>query len=155
MRKILLALLFVVTSASAQTAPHSTPSSSTPVSGWQLVQALPPGSKIHIKFFAHHKTDCRVSSVDADSISCDTSAIFKRADIQSIRANHRVRSTLVGLGVGYGAAAAVTAVAARARGCQTVGCAGAIAVVDLGLLIAVPIIGHVTDFTAGTIYRAP
>jgi len=155
MRKILLALLFVVTSASAQTAPTSNPSPATPVTGWQLVQALPPGTKVHIKFFAHHKSDCRVASVDADSISCDTSAVFKRIDIASIRANHRVRSTLVGLGIGYGSAAAITAIAAGRGGCQHIGCAGAVAIVDVGLLISMPIIGHITDFTAGTIYRAP
>ena len=142
---LLLFCLFAPAAAHSQSpAPHS----------WALVQALPAGSKVHIKFFHHSKTDCRVTRVDADTIACDTSATFNRVDISAIRANHRVRSTVVGVALGYGIAFGFTAAATRAGSCST-GCAATVGIADLGILIATPIISHITDFTAGTLYKAP
>jgi hypothetical protein len=152
MRKLALILVLATTTASAQTATPPTPSNK---SDWTRVQVLRMGTQVHIKTQGHGSVRCAVSAVDADSVTCG-GVVFPRSTIQYIKDRHRVRSTLVGVAAGYGTAAAVTT--AYAEGCKLncgEGSAVAVGVLDLGLLVATPILFGVYDLTAGTIYKAP
>jgi hypothetical protein len=148
MQKSLLAFLLVTTCASAQTAKPS-------ISDWTRVQVLPMGTQVHIKTQGHGSVRCAVSAADASSVTCG-GVVFERSTVKYIKSRHRVRSTLVGVGLGYGTAAGITA--AYAEGCKlncSEGSAVAIGVLDLGLLVATPVVFGVYDLTAGTIYKAP
>jgi hypothetical protein len=150
MPKLLILFVLLATCVSAQT-----PKTTASKSDWTRLQVLPKGIQVHIKTLDHGNIHCAVAAVDADSITCGGVA-FKRSSIQYIKSRHRVRSTLVGVGVGYGSAAAITA--AYAESCKLncrVGTVTGVAVVDLGLLIATPIVFGVSDLTAGTLYKAP
>jgi len=126
------------------------------------VQALPPGTSLHINGKPH--TTCVFASADADSITCTKSGktptvTYPRAGISSIKLTHRGRSTLVGLGIGAGAGAIVGFATGSSpndgffgpnflRGAVTA--AGAL----IGGAIGTPV-GYFTDFTAGSpIYKA-
>ncbi len=122
---------------------------------WTHVQVLQKGTQLHIKTVDHGSVHCAVTAVDADSITCG-GVPLQRSSIRYIQGRHKLRSTLVGVGVSYGTAAGVTA--AYAESCKLncrVGTATGVAVLDVGLLIATPILFGVTDLTAGTIYKAP
>jgi hypothetical protein len=154
MRIFLLAFALVATGACAQT--PATPSPTSSKSDWTHVQVLAPGTPIHLKTINHGNVRCAVNSTDATSVTCG-GVKFEQSNIRYIKTSHRLRSTLVGLGVGYGAAVAVTAIGAEH--CRTLNCSvgyGAyIGLFDLAAVVATPIIFGVNDLTAGTIYRNP
>jgi hypothetical protein len=162
MRTLLLATVLLATGASAQTTVALTANSTDP--GWLKVETLELGKRLHVNTKAHAHIDCLFGKADAETLTCG-GVVFKKEDIQSIKPSHRVRSTFVGLGVGYGSAVAVTAIAfaggdnhngfGSTSRCNSIGCAATIVLVDLSLLIATPIVFHVCDLTAGTIYKAP
>jgi hypothetical protein len=148
MRKLLLAFAIVTTCASAQTAKPSS-------SDWTRVQVLKMGTQVHIKTQSHGSVRCAVTAVDPDSVTCG-GVVFQRSTIKYIKSRHRVRSTLVGVAAGYGTAAGITT--GYAENCKLncrVGTVAAIGALDLGLLVATPIVFGVSDLTAGTIYKAP
>ena len=152
MRKLVLLVLLAATAASAQTSSPGAPSNK---SDWTRVQVLAAGTRVHIKTLDHGNIHCAVNSVDADSITCG-GVNFKRTSVSYIKGRHKTRSTLVGVAVGYGTAAGVTA--AYAESCKLnckIGTATGVAVFDIGLLVATPILFGVYDLTAGTLYKAP
>jgi hypothetical protein len=129
--------------------------------GWLKVETLELGRRLHVKTKAHTHVDCLFGKADAETLTCG-GVVFQKAQIQSIKPSHRTRSTWVGLGVGYFAAGGVSAAAYAGKSNQLIGsnrcnssaCIITIAVVDIGLPIAMPIIFHVYDLTATAIYKA-
>ena len=124
---------------------------------WDKIQGLMAGTKIHIKLKTGVKVECRTTTVSAAAVTCDSTASFKRVDIDSIRSNHRVRSTLIGLGAGYfGAGGLGAAIASSNHDCGlSAPCLLTIAVVVLTVAIVTPIVFHIMDLTATTLYKGP
>jgi len=162
MRNLLLATVLLATGASAQTT--AAPAANTTDPGWLKVETLELGKRLHVNTKTHTHIDCLFGKADAESLTCG-GVVFQKDQIQSIKPSHRTRSTFVGLGVGYGSAVATTAIAfaggqdhngfGSTSRCNSIGCATAIAFVDLTLIIATPIIFHVYDLTSTSIYKAP
>ena len=141
---IALTLIFATTlSASAQTA-------QPPAAGLARVQALAPGTVVHVSA-AHIKGTCAVKNVEADSLTCTDTRVFPRADISSIKLPRRAASAAVA-GVAGGIAGIVMASEAYNH-CNTLGCGIAIGFVALVVIVASPFIGLVTDFMGKTIYQ--
>ena len=157
-----LAVLALSLCSVALSAQSAAPNSAPTGSNWSRVQSLAPGTGLHLNGRPH--TTCTFVSADADSITCakaDAKTVtYPRAGIKSIKANHRVRSTLVGSGIGFGFGAILGA--ATTKSCANdpsfciVSKGGGAAIVGLfGALLGAPI-GALTDFTAGSaIYKAP
>ncbi len=157
----LTSLLFSALGSIAH-AQGSLPSPLTPPVGsdWTRVQALPPGTALHLNGQPH--TACTFLRADANSVTCGRQGhelTYPQAGIRSIKFAHRSRSTLAGLGIGAGAGALIGfAIGTKKdtffgnnsfRG----GITGVFAAV--GGVAGTPV-GYLTDFTAGsTIYRAP
>lgn len=134
-------------------------------SDWQLVQALPAGTSIHVNAGRRHQS-CRVQKVDAESLTCAEggSPVYSRAEITSIKLTHRGRSTLVAALAGGGIGAAVAAgLLAHDPHCQPsqFGCLNGLvgtgpvvgAFSAVGAVVGAPI-GYLTDFTGSTVYKA-
>jgi len=147
-RTMILSLVFVpaLYTCAAQSSPPPAAGSN-----WQHVQVLPAGTSIKVNARSCH-ANCKVKSVDADSLSCTgkTDMVYQRTDVQSIGISHRGRSAGIGAAVGGGVGAGIGAGSCH-NGWQGVcaiglGAQGAVA----GLLV-----GLFTDFTRSTIYKAP
>jgi hypothetical protein len=132
-------------------------------SNWHRVQALPPGVAIDVKARKQH-VRCKFSGATDDSLTCsrDTGApiVLQRADVQSVKIGHRVRSTLIGAGVGGGTLAIVGfAVGTNGNADSLFGknfLRGAIAGVFGAIGVAAGGgIGAATDFSKSTVYTAP
>jgi len=142
-----LTLIFATTlSASAQTAQPS-------AAGWARVQALAPGTAVHISAEHHLSGICQVKSVDADSLSCTDTRVIQRADIRSVKLPRRAASAVVAGVVGLVAGNLIGIEASNH--CNTVGCVVAFALVDVGVIVASIFIGLYTDFLGKTIYQKP
>ncbi len=134
MRKLASALVVFLIAAFAATA-------QSPAQDWNVVKALAPGTMIRITT-GPRKATGEVQGVTDDSLtirSRDGQEMFPRPDIVrlSVRGkSHRLRNTLIGLGVGAGAGAIVGATAARCRGFCVVSAAELTGV-------AVPVLGGV------------
>ena len=155
--RILAALtLCTALTANAQSAPAPAGSN------WSRVQALPPGTGLHINGLPH--TTCTFASADADNITCSKSGgksvTYARAGIKSIKLTHRLRSTLVGTGIGAGTGAIFGFAVGTDHSHGFFGdnaFRGAITLFfgTIGAVVGTPI-GALTDFTAGSaIYKAP
>ena len=144
---------FTIPSASAQVAQAA--QSSPPANpAWQRVEVLPPGTRIYIG--AKLQTTCNFTRADAESLTCAEGAggnplTIQRIDIRVVKRARRTRSTWAGFGIGYVAGAAIgSATSSGSLGKVAGGGAGAV----LGIITG-SIIGHFTDFTRSTIYKAP
>ena len=82
----------------AQTSQLS-PSTAPDTTSWSRLQALPPGTTLHLN--GHPHSSCSFLRADADSITCGRESHephYPRAGISSVKLAHRTRSTLAGLG---------------------------------------------------------
>jgi hypothetical protein len=159
-----MTLLIAATAAraSGQTAPTAPPDAAATDPGWLKVETLEFGKRLHVNTREHAHIDCLFGKADAETLTCG-GVVFQKAQIQSIKSSHRTRSTFVGLGVGYGAAIGVSAAAYAGSSnnyfgsnrCNSTACIITVAIVDLTLVIATPILFHVYDLTATSIYKAP
>ncbi len=154
--------LGAATRANAQAAAAPLDASSTD-SGWLKVETLELGKRLHVNTKQHTHVDCLFGKADAETLTCG-GVVFQKADIQSVKPSHRTRSTFVGLGVGYGAAIGLSVAAyGKSSGnhlvgtdrCNSTACIITVAVVDLTLVIATPILFHIYDLTSTAIYKAP
>ncbi len=85
-------------------------STTTPSAGpaWGRVQALSTGTSLHVQ--ARSKLNCRLQSVDVDSLTCrkgSRTVIFPRAEIVKIQVVKRGVSAVLGAGIGAGAGFAI------------------------------------------------
>jgi hypothetical protein len=126
-------------------------------SNWQHVQALPPGTPVHISARARSLT-CTLISVDADTLTCAQTGnvVLQRSEIKNIKIAHRGRSAASGAAIG--AAVGVIAVEAAwnknwSWGGINRGTVAALVGVPIGGLGALA--GLFTDFTKSTVYKAP
>ncbi len=86
---------------------QSTPSPSAGPS-WGRVQALSAGTSLHVQ--ARSKLNCRLQSVDADSLVCrkgSRTVILPRTEIVKIQVVKRGVSTVLAAGIGAGAGFAI------------------------------------------------
>jgi hypothetical protein len=160
MRTILLALFLApALSAPAQPPTQTTaPTPPTASAGWQSVQAIRAGTSINVKAKTSH-AGCKLKSVDADSLTCThgKDLVFQRTDIVNIKVPHRVRSTLVGLGIGAGTGAAVGSALGgcpAGKDCFVSRPEGA-AIIGVPAALIGALTGVLTDFTRSTVYKAP
>ncbi len=159
MRRILIffAMIFcLVGGAGAQASSVGT--------GWQRVLALKAGTSVHVTTMAKKSTTCKMESANDQELICRSGSkpdvTFQRAEIRSIKLEHRRRSGLVGFAIGAGVGAGIGAGVGLAedsngwfRGLAIgVGAAiGGIVGALVGVAVAAP-----TDITAGApIYQAP
>jgi hypothetical protein len=148
MRKVLLLSAFLGTASPCLC--QSTPAPS----GWARVQAVSPNSSITVKARSSHAS-CKLQSVTGDTLTClshGNTQTFQLAEIISIKAPHRGRSTLAGAAIGAGAGVVIGAASIHdgfiGRG------AGAIVIGVPGFFIGA-LVGAATDFTHAAIYKAP
>ena len=152
MRKLLVLAAFAALSTHVFAQPPAQPEGSN----WQHVQALPPGTSIHVKA-QHGSASCALKSVDADSLSCTSAKdlSFQRTEIKSITIPRRGASAAVMAGIGAGVGAGIAKAGASATnayggGKNSVWAAGA------GAGAAVfGLIGYATHPIHSTVYKAP
>jgi hypothetical protein len=137
---------------------------SSVATGWQQVLLLKAGTSMHVTTTAKKSTTCKMESVDDQALTCKSGSkqdvTFQRAEIKTIKLDHRRRSALVGFAVGAGVGAGIGAGVGFAEdrngwfqglaigvGAAAGGIVGAL----VGVAVAAP-----TDMTAGApIYKAP
>jgi uncharacterized protein YcfJ len=154
MRKFLcLAVLLVVpvSFAAAQT------ETVVQTSGWAAVQALPSGVGLHVSSRSHG-SNCIFKSATVDALTCvstngQTTNVYPKAEIRSVKLRHRGRSTLAGLAIGIGGGALIGASLGRSGSFVGHGTAATIVAIPGAIIGA--IVGASTDFTHSTIYKAP
>ena len=133
-------------------------------SNWRNVQALPVDTSIRVEAQSG-KMECRVKTVDADSLTCVRNrgdvkvTVFQRGEVKSIRIPRKGRSTLIGAGIGGGTGDILGFEAGSSGSGGMFGpnaFRGAITAVfgALGGAIGAPT-GYFTDFARSTVYRAP
>ena len=128
---------------------------------WQSVQALRPGSSIHVKAQQNSAT-CRLKSADAESLTCTGAKdlIFQRAEIRSVAVPHRGRSALIGLAIG-GGVGAITGFAIGTGGNNNSFFGKNAFRGDISAFFAAiggvagTGVGALTDFAHSTVYKAP
>ena len=161
MRKtfLYLLLMFAVTlSASAQAAEPA-------IKGWTRVQAMAPGTKIHVQAKNHWDT-CKLKSADADSLTCELrdgakTEVFQKSDIQKVAVAHRGRSALIGLAAGAGVGTGIGYGIGKSQetkggfiNLNSVTTGFYAAITGIGLALIGAIVGAMTDFAGSTIYKA-
>ena len=153
-RTLLLSLaLLSVLPAAAQ---H--PAQSRAGSDWLYVQALPAGASIYVSPKTGKTFPCRFTSADTEALTCTvnrfpTPIALPRSEIKTVKLARRTRSTWPGFGIGYPGGAAVGRIFGETQPNSLVGSL-AIGVGALAGIIAGSVIGHITDFTRSTVYRA-
>jgi len=151
MRRLSLALLLLMPlpalAQAASSAPFNDPA-------WLRVQQLKPGSSLHIKT-THGTVRCSFRAATPDALTCvkKTDVVLQRTEIKTIGVSHRGRSTLVGLAIGAGGGAVGGASAGHSG--DFVGKGGLATLFGVAFGIIGAGIGAATDFTGGTVYRAP
>ncbi|HEY4380178.1 MAG TPA: hypothetical protein VGN01_07520 [Acidobacteriaceae bacterium] len=133
---------------------------------WMAVQHLPTGQRIRVHTPRRY-TVCTFDSADDDSLICtqhriiifvpvNSSQVFRRSEVQSVKLSRQGASTLAGTAIGLGAGVGIgAAIDATAKDQAE---EGHIMTVVLGLLGALlgEGIGNHTDFLAGPVmYQAP
>jgi hypothetical protein len=139
----------------------ASPAKAQTATGWQLVQALPPHTRLQVKTDSR-KADCLVTAVTDDKLTCSQS-VFSRSEIQSIKLLNKTKSTLTGLLLGVGVGAGVGAGIGSAVNAADVGSIGhvsggkgAAVGAGVGAIIGIPVgalFGHSTNLFATTIYK--
>ena len=157
--RTLLAALILAASVCAQPASAQTALPDSP--GWTRLEAVDPDTKLYVKTQAGSVT-CHFKSAGDGALTCtgDGGKLIdlQRPEIRKVRAPHRLRSTLVGLGIGavggiiFGAAIGDSCTPQSffciSRG--SLAAAGAVLFGGIGAIVGVS-----TDFTRSTIYKAP
>jgi hypothetical protein len=159
---VFAALLFkaMVVMATAQGPAQPPPAGSN----WGHVEALPVDTAVRVDGRSR-KMECRIKSVDADSLTCvskrgDTKEmVFQRGEVKSVRIPRRGRSTLVGTAIGGGTGAVIGFAAGTGGGGGFFGPNAFRGVVTavfavIGGVAGAPT-GYFTDFTRSTVYKAP
>jgi hypothetical protein len=129
-----------------------------PGSDWSRVQALPPGTTLHVKAVKNGGL-CHLKSTSAEGLICEGTggkSFHPVSDIRAVQIAHRGRSAAilgaVGAGVGVGVVAASSKAIGFGGGAKGAVFAGG---VGLGALVFAPI-GFFSDaFRGETIYSAP
>jgi len=134
-------------------------STAAPQRGWSAVQALTPGTKIHVVAKAG-AMDCVLDRVDSDALVCrrgheKTETAFSLAEIKKIQIMQRGTSAVlaggIGAGVGIGTAMAVSKGIGFGGGMKA---SVAVASVGLGAVVFAPI-GYFSGMIRHTVYNAP
>jgi len=156
---VLLMMLALALSAPAQQPTQSLPQPPPAGSNWQHVQALPAEASIHVNIISG-STVCSLKSVDDQILTCthgQKDLIFQRSQIKSIKLARRYRSTWIGIAIG--GATGIVAVEAAYKPTwdypPVINRGSVAAIVGVPLAIVGGIVGHFTDFTGFTIYKAP
>lgn len=149
---IALALLFAV----ALTASAQQISPPLPIGDWGRVQTISTGTSIHVNTATSH-IPCTLKSDDAESLTCAHNfqdLVFTRTEIRSIKIAHRTRSSWFAAGIAFVGLGIATQIA-NATAKDQLGTGLVVGFVGFLALIASPIVGYFTDFTAQTVYKAP
>jgi hypothetical protein len=126
-------------------------------SNWQNVQALPAGTSIPVNTKSRSLV-CDLEHVDADTLTCTQrkDVVFQRAEIKTIKLARRSRSTGVGVAIGAATGIVIAEAAYNKNWTFSIISRGSIAaIVGVPLAAIGGIVGHQTDFTSSTVYRAP
>ena len=131
----------------------ATPPTAAASSGWGRVQALKPGTKLHI-YGPKLKASCKFVAADDESLTCSGSGsksrTIERTAMTTIRVPHRGRSTLAGFAIGFGGGA--IAGAATCKKDDFIGPGGCAVLFGVPLGVVGAGIGAGTDFTRSTLY---
>lgn len=81
---------------------------------WAIVKQLVPGQDVKVQLVSGKSYRGAVKSVSDDSILVEKNHLVQRQDVRRVllpKPNHRLRNTLIGLGVGAGTGLAIGAAA--------------------------------------------
>jgi hypothetical protein len=142
------------------TVPVAARAATTVRSDWSAVQAVAPGTDVHINARTRH-TICTLKSVGTDTLVCNRNTgvgtkdlTFQRSEITAVKLARRGRSAVFGAAIAAGAGASIGAIEGSRSNYFAVKGAFAMIYAFAGAFAGAPF-GYLTDFSATTIYRAP